>query len=227
MEDRWAEVKRFISEWYRPLQEGDGYSEEEVQEAEVRLGIKFPDALRELYLLFGKRDEIVWTYNVLQPLDRLRIVQGHLVFWEENQEVYNWCIKPEDMSLPNPKTYCFSVHQNAFYQDTLQPMFEGLGHSLTDEVLWIIARNLMEMGLPSATRDQELGIWVDLDEAESEKLKRLSSKTSYEVLNACGFYQYKNILVWDSGMLFSMITQKEEDILDFIKEFDLEDRIEF
>ena len=52
-EDRFAELKAFIAEWFRPLEPGDGCTEDEIIAAETRLGFRLPTPLREWYLMAG------------------------------------------------------------------------------------------------------------------------------------------------------------------------------
>jgi hypothetical protein len=57
---------RLISDWWGPLQPGDGCSAEELDAAEERLGVKLPAAVRELYGICGK----VGTWKMM-PLERI------------------------------------------------------------------------------------------------------------------------------------------------------------
>jgi hypothetical protein len=103
-EDRWTKVKEFIAEWFEPLGEGDGYSEEEIAEAEARLGIRLPEALREWYGFAGKRKEL-YKQNYIDSLENLSIWNGMLTVWSENQDVCRWGIIEADLSKENPPVY--------------------------------------------------------------------------------------------------------------------------
>jgi hypothetical protein len=137
-EVRWEKLKSFIAEWHRPLTPGDGYSEEEIAEAEARLGIRFPETLREWYGFAGK-----WYYELQEhnrqyalpvlelteflidpdeELDeeeqqRLRMRQGGLVFHVENQGVCEWAIHQEDFEVSDPPIY--DDVNDAVYSPTL------------------------------------------------------------------------------------------------------------
>jgi len=105
-EDRWPLLKDFVAEWHTPLKEGDGYSAQEVDTAERRLGFKLPAALREWYLLAGKRKDLTAVQNFLRPPDRLftRVEDDSemLYFYTENQAVVNWGISFNDIRLDDP-----------------------------------------------------------------------------------------------------------------------------
>ncbi len=104
-EDRWSLLKDFVAEWHAPLKDGDGYTAEEVDAAERRLGLKLPLALREYYLLAGQREDLVAKQNFLVSPDELEIEEGLLEFYCENQGVVHWGVNPDDLHLPDPPVY--------------------------------------------------------------------------------------------------------------------------
>ena len=102
--ERWRLVEEFIDIWYGPLQPGDGYSEEELQAAEKRLGFKLPAALREWYALAGKRQN-QWARQDpwVEPPDLLRLMKNDsIIIRYENQGVEYWGIRLTDCSLTDP-----------------------------------------------------------------------------------------------------------------------------
>lgn len=93
--ERWASLAEFVGVWYRVPLEPTGNSEDEIQGAEVRLGRGLPKALREWYGLVGNR--LVHTVQDRTfSLDELRIRDGGLTVWIENQGV--WSI---DVPIPD------------------------------------------------------------------------------------------------------------------------------
>ncbi len=104
-EDRWSLLKDFVAEWHTPLKEGDGYSAEEIDTAERRLGLKLPPALREWYQLAGHRKDVVATQNYLVIPKELEVEDGLLEFHSENQGVVRWGVRPADLHLPDPPVY--------------------------------------------------------------------------------------------------------------------------
>lgn len=67
----WKFIQDFAQAWLTPLRDEDGYSGEELNAAEERLGFKLPAALREAYMLFGKRADLCGTMNLPKAPDRL------------------------------------------------------------------------------------------------------------------------------------------------------------
>ena len=118
---RWRLVEEFISLWYEPLQEGDGYSESELASVEDQIGLQFPTALRELYSLCGKREDIWCTQNrLLSPQEILQhfqfegsnnlLWQGTIDFFVENQGVEIWGVCEQDTELEDPPVYSLREH---------------------------------------------------------------------------------------------------------------------
>jgi hypothetical protein len=105
-EDRWTKVKEFIAEWFEPLGEGDGYSEKEIAEAEARLGVRLPEALREWYGFAGKWYGELQDHNRQYPLESLTLSEsGALAFHTENQGVCEWTIHSEDFGRDDPPVF--------------------------------------------------------------------------------------------------------------------------
>ena len=213
-EDYWAEVKRFIAEWHRPLEAGDGYTEVQIQEAEARLGMRLPEALRELYLLLGKRDDIVRIYNRLLNLEKLKIVQGHLVFWTENQGVSDWCIKLENISLPNPFVSCWMI-----YADALDVSIGEEHHSLTEEILSILVTDLFQ------DSNAEPPIYICpyiLEDGPVEFATTLNS-IKYQSLYETEIYQSGDILIYASPEGILLKSRSEISLLEFVEKHDYMD----
>ena len=103
--DRYADLRAFVAEWHRPLEPGDGNTEAEIVATEARLGFRLPEALRDLYMLVGKRDDITREYNRLVRLADLDVENGWLVVWEENQCVSLMAVSDSELHDPNPMVY--------------------------------------------------------------------------------------------------------------------------
>ncbi len=123
-EDRWSLLKDFVAEWHAPLQFGDGYSQEDLDAAERRLGFALPTALREWYGLAGKRKDIIARQNYLVVPDELEISDenGLLIFHSENQGVVEWGIQPADLSLADPTVW---LDDSGAHDDTQEPIREN------------------------------------------------------------------------------------------------------
>ena len=104
-EDRWAKVKEFIAEWFEPLGEGDGYSEEEIAFAEARLGIRLPEALREWYGFAGKWFLRNQVQDHQLSLSQLEWQNEALVFHAENQWAFEWAIRRDNFAIADPPIF--------------------------------------------------------------------------------------------------------------------------
>lgn len=87
----WEFVRALTAALGRPVIEGDGVDAGRLQAAEDRIGITFPAALREAYLLFGLRRDLTATQDRLVLPEQLRIdADGVLVFRVEAQNCASW-----------------------------------------------------------------------------------------------------------------------------------------
>lgn len=93
----WWFITGFATYWGRPLGDGDGWDPAAVDAAERRLGLALPAALREAYLLFGRRDDLTSNQDRLLPPDELYVQDGALVYREENQGCAFWGIPLADL----------------------------------------------------------------------------------------------------------------------------------
>lgn len=97
-----AFIEWFAREWLTLLQDGDGYTAEEVAAAEQRLGLRLPASLTAFYRLLGRRTDLTSNQDCLQPLDLLRVENGALVYRIENQGCSSWGIRVSDLGLADP-----------------------------------------------------------------------------------------------------------------------------
>jgi hypothetical protein len=102
--EAWHFLTRFAAEWRSPLRADDGYDPSEFDEAEQRLGVRLPAALREVYELLGRRDDLIRNQDRLQRPDELYISKGALVYHTENQGAAEWGILLEDLIAEDPPT---------------------------------------------------------------------------------------------------------------------------
>lgn len=102
-EGRWRLAEEFIDIWHGGLRPGDGYTDEELNATEQRLGVPLPNALREWYRMGGKRSDI-WSNQDHLVLPSIRD-ERWLDIRFENQGCTQWYIRREDLSLPGPPVY--------------------------------------------------------------------------------------------------------------------------
>lgn len=100
----WQFLQRFAAAYTRPIAPTDGCSDEELRAAEVRLGFPLPDALREVYRLVGRRDDLTRTQDILLTPDKLDVDDSGevLVFRVENQYVAQWGVPLRTAGEPDP-----------------------------------------------------------------------------------------------------------------------------
>ncbi len=99
--ERWRLAEEFIDIWHGGLKPGDGYTEAEVADAETRLGVPLPAALREWYIKAGRRPEFrCWIHFV--RLEDMRVAYGGLIVREETGPIWEYMIRLEELSLPDP-----------------------------------------------------------------------------------------------------------------------------
>ncbi|MCX5374933.1 SMI1/KNR4 family protein [Streptomyces sp. NBC_00091] len=108
--DAWAFVSAFAASWFTPLSPADGFTLDQVQRAEDRLGVHLPVALREAYTLFGRRRDLVAQQDpLLEPEELLFDPSGELlVFRSENQGCAGWGVSLTDLHREDPPVALFS-----------------------------------------------------------------------------------------------------------------------
>jgi hypothetical protein len=79
----------------------DGYSEEEIEACEERIGYRLPARLRDYYRQVGKH-VINQAHNHLASLSNLGIADGYLIFLEENQGMALFGIPINSLSEEDP-----------------------------------------------------------------------------------------------------------------------------
>jgi hypothetical protein len=102
--EAWRFVADFAAYWQQPLQPGDGWSGAEVETAERHLGLALPAALREAYLLLGRRTDLTSNHDRLLKPDELYVADGALVYRVENQGAASWGVLLEDLGDDDPGT---------------------------------------------------------------------------------------------------------------------------
>jgi hypothetical protein len=86
----------------RELRARDGVPERSLAAAERRLGLRLPRSLRLYYRLAGRCDELNHAHNHVVPPRELEVLERHLVFMDENQNVVSWGIRLADLHRADP-----------------------------------------------------------------------------------------------------------------------------
>ncbi|MEW1552013.1 SMI1/KNR4 family protein [Streptomyces tsukubensis] len=103
--EAWDFIRAFAAGWYAPLTDGDGVGEEELKQVEGRLGLPLSAALREAYLLFGRRPELFEHQDPMLPPSELFVHEdlgGVLCFRSENQGCAFWGVRLCDLGKSDP-----------------------------------------------------------------------------------------------------------------------------
>ncbi|MGY3334090.1 hypothetical protein ACVW0K_000189 [Streptomyces filamentosus] len=100
----WSFIRGFAASWVRGLEGDDGWAEADLLAAEQRLGVRLPAALREAYLLFGRRQDLTSNHDtLLDPAELCVDDTGEaLVFRHENQGAASWGILLDDLQDDDP-----------------------------------------------------------------------------------------------------------------------------
>ncbi|MET7301280.1 SMI1/KNR4 family protein [Embleya sp. NPDC005575] len=91
----WEFIRALAADRAKAIGAADGYDPAELDASAARLGVRLPTALRELYDLLGRRDDLTSNHDVLLAPDKLYVEDGVLVFREENQGVAWWGVRPD------------------------------------------------------------------------------------------------------------------------------------
>ncbi len=109
-EGRWRLAEEFIDIWRGGLRPGDGYTDEELDVTEARLGVPLPKALREWYRLAGRRRDIWSAISEIVLPEHLRLprtwrdtpIEWGLEIQNEVPAGRGWFIRCDDLHLPDP-----------------------------------------------------------------------------------------------------------------------------
>lgn len=89
----WRFIEGFAAAWAAPLTAADGWDDAALDEAETRLGVPLPAAVREAYRLFGRRDDLTRTRDELLEPKQLYVHDGLLVFRDEDEGAARWGVE--------------------------------------------------------------------------------------------------------------------------------------
>ncbi|MFJ6513417.1 SMI1/KNR4 family protein [Streptomyces sp. NPDC091406] len=103
----WGFVRGFAAHWVGGLEEGDGYTDADLDAAEERLGVRLPAALREAYRFFGRRRDLTSCHDRLLEPDELYVDDAGeaLVFRHENQGAASWGVLLESLQEDDPAVF--------------------------------------------------------------------------------------------------------------------------
>jgi hypothetical protein len=104
--DRWTWLARFLDEWYPPNKTAlKGFAEDQLDEAERRIGYQLPNALREFYCLFSNCSGQWCVQDRMSSPDGLQIEGDLLVFLVESQGVVQWGVPLAAIDSEDPPVF--------------------------------------------------------------------------------------------------------------------------
>jgi hypothetical protein len=111
-DERWRTLDAILRKWFPPPPAVTGVAASECDDAERRLRLSLPKALREWYEGYGVRAEVWSPVDRLLPPDEFRIVDNVLIFYRECQAVVSWGIRLQDLVLEDPPVVVQDVADN-------------------------------------------------------------------------------------------------------------------
>lgn len=200
----WGFIAEFAAAWARPLAPGDGYGEDVLWAVEERLGVRLPPALREAYLLLGRRADLTARQDPLLQPDRIRVDRAAQViaFRRENQSCAEWGVAATDPWNPeDPPVYVRRLPGDRAWEPFAARMSLACAEMVLSEGL--LGAGFMDMcdlsGVPAAAAESacrlvalpEYPLWYDTALtsrwfAPPGKLLRMDGRGPYCWLIAAG-----------------------------------------
>lgn len=103
----WQFIQDFAAGWLGPIGPGDGVAADALDAAEARLGVRLPEAVREAYRMFGRRDDITSANGTLLEPGRLDYdaTRQLLVFRVAHQGLEYYAVSLADPANPDPPVF--------------------------------------------------------------------------------------------------------------------------
>lgn len=101
-EAAWKRLVEFTTMWHGPLTDEDAVAPALMEQAERRLGLRLPAALRRWYGLVGRRAKVTHVQDELLAPQRLMKEERVLVIRAENQWVVRWGVGLDRISDDDP-----------------------------------------------------------------------------------------------------------------------------
>lgn len=185
----------------RKLTANDGYTTDEIKQAENMLGLTMPEALRHFYLSVGKVEVLASSFQRFLPLDELQSDGEKIIFLAENQEVCLWATTIHDTTIW------------VKYSDDEGWITEPIG--LMDLILLTMYYNCAQGGF-------EFGGIAENEETYPAILEYVQKEWNKVVqYNALIIYAYQDNLIWyfykadntptDDGIFLSCRTEEKFD----------------
>ncbi|MGI5324960.1 hypothetical protein [Actinomadura nitritigenes] len=198
----WTFIREFAAGWGLPLGREDGTPEGELAEAEDRLGLGLPAAVREAYALFGRRPDLHSNLDTLLSPGELAVEHGALVFREENQGAVLWGVLLDDLGGDDPP-----VHVRQDLADKYAELWEPWTDRFSAAVLEIVLAE-------STQGPEELCDARGLGPGEDDELARRFALVPFPSESGQNFYTAPGVLLSDGGGDWLSVRAQDPDTLD-------------
>ncbi|WP_326681901.1 SMI1/KNR4 family protein [Streptomyces sp. NBC_01237] len=98
----WRFIERFAAHLGAPVGADDGFPEAELAAAELRLGLRLPSAMRELYGRFGRRHDLLHGLRLLLPPEELEADGSALIRQAEKFWLYQIAVPIDRIAETDP-----------------------------------------------------------------------------------------------------------------------------
>ncbi|MFE7778148.1 SMI1/KNR4 family protein [Streptomyces sp. NPDC057445] len=204
----WSFIQGFADHWIGALENSDGWPDADLDAAEGRLGLRLPTALREAYLLFGRRQDLTSNHDVLLSPAELYVddAKEALVFRHENQGAASWGVLLDSLQDDDPAV---------FIRSDLADKSAEQWEAWLDRVSLCFVEVVLSESLQG---DEELCDFLDPDEDTVELLETNAVRLPFPVYpigeeeHGIRWYLGQDVLLRDDGMAILARGRTTEDL---------------
>lgn len=169
--DAWRFVRDFAAEWATPITDEDGATQAQLDDAEARLGVRLPAAVREAYQLLGRRKDLTSVNGTLWGPDDLEYDQENdvLIFRAAHQNVAFFGASLTDPADPPVLYYATLMDRES---EEWEPFLDRFSLACVD----IVLREAVEAWPLSDVRDHR----PDETPSLTQGLARLSFRPDFD-----------------------------------------------
>jgi hypothetical protein len=153
----------------RPFTAEDGYSGEELDNAQSRAGYDLPKALRDFYAVLGRFDPVMEAHNRIYSPGNLSRKDGKLVFCEENQVVVYWGFNQDEGWCADPSVYQGVNNDEIEWHEESSRISEFLVGMIYWQALWGGLPHFHSRNAPESVREL-VGHWPSVFKDEDSQL---------------------------------------------------------
>jgi hypothetical protein len=205
--DAWRFIRHFAAEWAIPIVDEDGSTQAELDDAERRLGVRLPLAVREAYQLLGRRKDLTSVNGTLWGPEKLDYDRENqiLVFRAAHQGVAFFGVSLTDQADDDPPVLYYATLMDRESEEW-EPFLDRFSLACVDMVLW----EAVEAGPLSDGRDHEPGATPSL----TQGLTRLSFPRYRPNFDTAVWYVSDDLILRDIDSDWLAICARTEPALD-------------